>query len=354
MMRRFAKPKQLVVEEGSINTGLAHVLLGKLPQKKVVPAVKPADYSGYGPDTLILAEHRGSFVKPCPGTRGYICCGLKIIHFGLGCSINCTYCILQSYLDTRALVLFSNIEEGFKQVEEVLRCPGFDYRRFCTGEFTDSLLLEDMTGLGARLVTMFARHKNALLELKTKTDRVDSLCGLDHGGRSVVSFSVNAPAVAAKEEPGAASLKRRLAAAKRMVEEGYRVGFHFDPLIRHKGWKDGYARIVADIFSAVPAESIIWISLGAFRFLPPLKRIVARRHPLSRIMYDEFVYAPDGKMRYFRPLRVEMYRYLSAQIKAADPEACIYLCMENPRVWQEVFGFDPGPKGLIEMLNQRV
>jgi len=354
MGRRSAKSRLLVVEERARRSALAESLRKRLPQTEVVPSVKPADYSKYDAETLILAEHNGTFVKPCPGTRGYICCGLKIIHFGMGCSLDCTYCILQSYLNTQALVLFSNIEEGFRQLEAVLHSPDPESRRFCTGEFTDSLLLEDMTGLGARLVTMFAGYKDALLELKTKTDKVDSLCGLDHGGRSVVSFSVNAPAVAAAEESGAAPLKRRLAAAKRIVREGYRVGFHFDPLIRHTNWKEGYARVVGDIFSAAPAESVVWISLGGFRFLPSLKRIVARRHPNSRIMYDEFVHAPDGKMRYFRPLRVEMYRHLVNEIRAAAPEVCIYLCMENPRVWQEVFGFDPGPDGLIEMLNKRV
>ena len=209
-----------------------------------------------------------------------------------------------------------------------------------------------MTGLGARLVHMFAPHPHALLELKTKTDHVRTLCGLDHGQRTVVSFSVNAPAVVRTEESRATPLKRRLAAARMMVAEGYRVGFHFDPMIRHAGWEDGYRRTVDDIFEAVPADRIVWISMGAFRYLPRMKSLVIRRHPASRIMDEEFVLAPDGKMRYLRPVRVEMYRHLLSAVRQAGPDVPVYMCMESRRVWNEVYGFDPGSDGLARILDE--
>ncbi|MBW2623839.1 MAG: DNA photolyase [Deltaproteobacteria bacterium] len=356
MMERLSGLDTLLIEKDSLDSEWAETLRPQFQRVQVLDRVRPADYSQYDSSVLILTRHHGRFLKPCPGTRGYNCCGLQIIHFGLGCPLNCTYCILQSYLDTRALVLFSNVEEGLSQLKHALDAVEKHKRtiRYSTGEFTDSLLLEDLTGLGARLVSIFSKYRHASLELKTKTDNVQSLIGLEHNGRSIISFSVNAPAVAASEESEAVSLKRRLAAAETMVGEGYRVGFHFDPLIRHPEWRKGYARTVSDIFSVVPAEKIAWISLGGFRFPPKLKLIVARNHADSRIIYDEFVLAPDGKMRYYRPLRVEMYRHMVAEIRGHSPEACIYLCMENPRVWREVFGYDPRSLGLIQKLHQRV
>lgn len=353
-MGRAKGPKSLVAEESLVQTPLGRSLAERLPLSQMRQRIRPADYPSFRADELVLTRHQGAFLKPCPGTRGYICCGLQIIHFGLGCYFDCTYCILQSYLNTPALVLFGNVDEGLEELQGVLNQSAPPHRRFCTGEFTDSLLLEDLTGFGARLIKMFAPRKHFTLELKTKTDNVKTLCGLDHGGRTVISFSVNAPDIAASEESRAPALKRRLAAAALMVREGYRVGFHFDPLIRHSGWEEGYGRTVAGIFEAVPAEKIAWISLGAFRYLPRLKNIVRRRHPKSRIMDEEFVSAPDGKMRYPRPLRVEMYSRVLAAIRGFSPGACVYMCMESPRVWQEVFGYNPGPKGLIRMLDQRV
>jgi len=353
-MSPYFKPENLVIERDLQSADLAVSLIESGLRLEIAPHTGPADYSRYDRKTLILGRHRGSFLKPCPGTRGYLCCGLQIIHFGLGCSLDCSYCILQSYLDTEALVLFGNVDEGLEQVRGSLNQLEPKYKRYCTGEFTDSLLLEDVTGFGAVLVEIFSHHRNVVLELKTKTDNVDSLVGLEHRGRTVVSFSMNAPAIAGTEEPRAASLKKRILAAKKMVDEGYRIGFHFDPLIIHPDWKEGYAQTVAEIYDSIPAKSIAWISLGAFRFLPKLKEIVSQRHPRSKIMYEEFVLALDGKMRYLRPLRVEMYRHLLAEIQKADPKACVYLCMESPRVWLETFGFNPGPNGLIEMLDARV
>jgi len=352
-MRGGYLPKDLVVEAALEKTPLARSLLDRFPSGRVAASIPPADYAKYPADTLILTRHTGRFIKPCPGTKGYRCCGLMIIHFGLGCTLGCAYCILQGYLDTQALVIFGNMDEALSQVRRRLETPGGP-KRYCTGEFTDSLLLEDLTGWSVRLVHLFAAYPQALLELKTKTDRIEALLDLDHRGRTVVSFSVNAPGISAREEAEATPLEKRIAAAARAAQAGYRIGFHFDPLIRHPGFEAGYARTVADLFAAVPAEQMAWISLGAFRFLPSLARIIPERHPGSRITYDEFVLAPDGKYRYLRPLRVEMYRTVLGLIRQAGPDVPVYLCMESRRVWQEVFGYDPGPGGLARMLDARV
>jgi spore photoproduct lyase len=302
---------------------------------------------------LILARHEGRFIKKCPGDRGYRCCDLNIIHLGLGCHLNCSYCILDAYLATDALVVFGNLDDAFAEIDAALSAPPPRPRRFCTGEFTDSLLLEKETGFGAALVQRFADQSDAVLELKTKTDHIDGLLGLRRNHRTVISFSVNAPAISRSEEPLAASLEKRLAAAARAVAAGYRVAFHFDPIIRHEGWRAGYQWTVEAIFRAAPKEKIAWISLGCFRYLPALKPPARSRGP-GRIFLDEFQLAPDGKMRLPRPARVEMYRHLLAAVRDRDPEACVYMCMESPRVWEEVFGFDPGPSGLSRMLDARV
>jgi spore photoproduct lyase len=353
-MNMSAKPKRLIVERSVMDSSLSQSLAERLPPIKTVDTLPPSDYGRYGPGDLLLTRHMGEFIKPCPGTRGYVCCGLSIIHFGLGCYLDCSYCILQSYLGTEALVVFGNVDEGLEQLKLLLAQPGNRPKRFCTGEFTDSLLLEDLTGLGSRLIRVFSTAKGAALELKTKTAHVDQLLDLEHGGRTIISFSMNAPSVSRTEESGAAPLKKRLQAAKRAASAGYRLGFHFDPLIRHEGWKDGYARTVEAIYNTVPSRNIAWISLGAFRYLPKLKDLVRRRFPHSRIMDEEFIPAPDGKMRYLRPIRVDMYRYVLGEIRRADPEACVYMCMESPRVWQDVFGFESSSSDLTTLLDKRV
>ena len=49
-----------------------------------------------GKRMLVLKKNKGAFVKDCPGTRAYTCCGYQILHIGSFCTMDCSYCILQS------------------------------------------------------------------------------------------------------------------------------------------------------------------------------------------------------------------------------------------------------------------
>ena len=63
--------------------------------------------------------------------------------------------------------------------------------RVGTGEITDSLALEPLTGMVGALMPYFVEQPNVLLELKTKSDCVDSLLDFDPKGRIVVAWSMN-------------------------------------------------------------------------------------------------------------------------------------------------------------------
>ncbi len=104
----------------------------------------------------------------------------------------------------------------------------------------------------------------------------------------------------------------------------------------------------------MPAEQIVWISLGALRYLPSLKNIGTQRFPKSRIYYHEFIEGLDNKKRYFRPRRVILYQHLYTLLKqSADPSTCIYFCMESDEIWQEVMGYTPEEKGGIPTMLDR-
>jgi len=295
---------------------------------------------------LVLSRNRGRFFKPCPGTREYICCDYQVLNIGMNCPMDCVYCILQAYLNNPYLSFFVNIEDLLKELTEAFNQSPDHFWRIGTGEFTDSLALDNLTGL-SRVLVQFMRDKNsAVLELKTKTAVVENLKDLDHGGRTIVAWSLNSPVIVAREELRTASLDQRLAAAARCVSWGYKVAFHFDPIIYHPDWQDGYAETVEKLFAAVPKEKIAWISMGCLRYLPSLKKIAEQRFPYSRFFHEEFIEGLDGKARYFRALRVEMYQFIYRQLQQfVDPGTCIYLCMENNDIWQEVFGYTPGDRG---------
>lgn len=306
-----------------------------------------------GKRNLLLSKNRGKFFKPCPGTREYICCDYQVLNIGMNCAMDCVYCILQAYLNNPHLSFFVNIEDLLAEVTEAFAQDPKRFWRIGTGEFTDSLALDSLTGLSRELIEFMRDKDSAVLELKTKTAVIENLEGLDHGGRTVVAWSLNTPAIVANEEFRTASLEQRLAAAARCASWGYKLAFHFDPIIYHAGWQQGYSETIARLFAMVPREHIVWISMGCLRYLPALKKIAAYRFPRSKFFHEEFIEGLDGKARYFRTLRVEMYKHIYEQLQQhAEAKTCIYLCMENNKIWQEIFGFTPNDRGgLPKMLD---
>jgi len=317
----------------------------------LVDGVYPENLSA-GKKVLLLARNKGQFLKNCPATREYQCCDYSVISSGLGCPIDCTYCILQAYLNNPFQSFFVNIEDLFAEIDAKLQVT-CNKIRIGTGEFTDSMALDRVTELSRKLIVHFAEKDNALLELKTKCAYIDNVQNLDHNGRTVMAWSLNSESVVSSEEFRAATIEERLEAASLCASWGYHLAFHFDPIIAHAGWQKGYKETINRLFAAVPGAAIKWISLGAFRYLPKLKQIGTLRFPYSQIYHHEFIEGLDTKQRYFRPLRVEMYRLLYNEIKKyADPNTCVYFCMESDEIWEEVMGFKPSAKGgLPKMLD---
>lgn len=354
-MHRPGPPVRVLVETEVAGSPLVATLRHNLPTAGFEIVDRLPDGEPYAPDTLEVVAFRGRMLKTCPGTSHYLCCGYKILHFGIQCSLDCTYCILQAYLNQPNLRLFGNIGDVLSELQQELAAHPEVLYRFGTGEFTDSLLLDPFTELSRQLVPFFGRQPNAVLELKTKTDFIENLRDLDHRGRTLVAWSLNAPAIRKHEEPKASTIGERLGAARQCADWGYSLAFHFDPLIEHPGWREGYAETVDRLFDAIDASRIVWISLGCLRFMPALKPIIQARHPRSRILSSEFVRGLDGKMRYFRDIRAEMYAFMVERIRRAAPDCCVYLCMEGRDLWHEAFGFSPEERGgLPAMLDEAV
>ncbi|MEW5910508.1 MAG: spore photoproduct lyase family protein, partial [Thermodesulfobacteriota bacterium] len=171
-------------------------------------------------------------------------------------------------------------------------------------------------------------------------------------GKTIMAWSLNTPRVIREEEKKTATLQERLDAALQCRKWGYPLAFHFDPLVLYDGCEAEYQETVRYLFSKIPAEAIVWISLGSFRFPPAFKEIFRKRHRTSKLPYGEFICGLDNKMRYFKPLRIRLYRLMVEWIREASPEVRVYLCMEDDEVWKKSMGYVPQKYGgLKKMLD---
>jgi spore photoproduct lyase len=361
-MMKQCKIRRILLEREAEEDLIAQRIRTKLP---VVP-MKPvsSDDLALADDiddeldkqSLRMVHFSGDFLKPCPGTRSYICCGYRILHVGINCPMDCSYCFLQSYLNQPSLRIFSNLEENLSAIGAIIDSHPGRVFRIGTGEFTDSLALDYLTGWTDILLPFFSLKSNCTLELKTKTTCIESLLmRRDVGQRIIVAWSLNTPRVITHEERNTASLENRILAARSCQKAGYVVAFHFDPLIHYPGWQEEYEEVIRLMEKNIDPESIIWISIGSFRYMPDLKPVIRRRFPKTRIFNGEFISGLDGKLRYFKPIRSEMYARISERLRRWHNDLGIYLCMESDEVWKQSLGWSPETSAnLSSYLDNRV
>jgi spore photoproduct lyase len=335
---------------------LPQVPVEEIPQRSAVrlgPDDAPATWLAASKSTLLLALQKGPFWRPCPGTKDYLCCGYQTLQVTLNCPFDCTYCILQGYVNLPATVIFVNTDDLLAELAARWAQHPEKIWRLGTGEFGDSLALDDLMGLNERLIPFFGRQRQAVLEIKTKSSRLEHLLPLGPNRQVIFAWSLNPSAVVKNHERGTASLSARLKAARQAESAGFRLAFHFDPIIYFPGWEEAYRETVARLAEAASAANIAWISLGALRFLPRLRRTILGRFPAHRFASEEMVPAPDGKLRYFKTLRLELYARLREMVQQALPGVELYLCMESPRIWGEVFNISPTQEELGKRLDER-
>lgn len=299
------------------------------------------DSVGAGKKVLLITANKGPFFKDCPGTPRYLCCLYKILNFATGCPLECSYCILQGYFSSPVLTLYANTDKMLEELKQVFNRWRGRVLRLGTGEFTDSLALEHLTGFNSLIISFIRQWGNVFFEVKTKTASIGSLEEFKNDRHIICSWSVSPQRIIDHEEKYTASLEERLQSARQCQEWGFGLGFHFDPIIYYDGWEEDYYELIQELFNTIDWRQIYWISLGTLRYPVHLKEIIESRFPETKITFAEFITGGDGKLRYFLPIRLRIYRQIYKWIRERAPEVVVYFCMESPLVWREVTGYQP-------------
>ncbi len=346
-------PRNIVAEKSVLNTEYAKHIISNLPNAEIIEIDEYLPSCNDPRNTLFLSKNKSSWLKPCPATPLNICCGYYILNFAAGCPINCSYCILNGYFESRSISIYCDVDRIEAELNTLLS-NGKIYR-IGSGEFTDSLAFDHISNFSKFIIPIVLKHKNITFEFKTKSNNIKNLLEFKGDRRIMVSWSLNPETIIKNEEMGSASLTERLEAASKCAKNGYRVGFHFDPIIYHENWEDNYSQVVDRIYKYVNPEDIGWISMGGFRFPPNLKDKIESIYPKTEIMLEEFVLGKDGKMRYFRPLRRKIYKVMKAAFEKLHKNPPLYMCMETPRMWEDVFDKKKfSCEGLCDILDKKV
>jgi spore photoproduct lyase len=345
---------RLIIDAAAADTRTAQ-RLSAWARAEGIPVEAGLDAARAAPDqavprskrTLRVVRHQGAVLKPCTGrTESLLCCNLRVVTQTIGCPLDCAYCILQEYQNRSEIVLRADPDEVLAELGREAAARPRRLLRVCTGQVGDSLALEPLAGFAAEAVRFCARSANLVLELKTKTDRVEPLLGLEHAGRTVVSFSLSPAGLAGAEEHLAASTDARLAAAARAAEAGFLIALHLDPI-----WEGEapYRELLRSAAARLPAGRLAYLSMGTVRFPPSMRRTILHRFPASRATLGELLPELDGKLRLLRPVRIALYAALAEEARRLFPETFLYLCMEPEAVWRRALGTAFGSRAEVEL-----
>jgi spore photoproduct lyase len=262
-------------------------------------------------------DRKSKFVRLFDKTPpGVVCPHFYELILSNGCPYNCSYCYLKlTFRGKTEPVLFQNGWECVKtEIDSVNRGV------FSTGELADSLAV--IPPLLAKAIDYFEVQTDKTLLLVTKSINIETLLNRKPIKNVILSFSINSIPAAGQFESSAPSPVKRLEAARKMLDLGWRVRIRLDPVILEVGL-DSYEFICNQI-ALIKPEMVTVGSLrqypGLFRFLPHAPRIGLKK-------------ANDGRMRYLEAERVDVYRHIASWLDFQPS-----LCKETKDIW-DVLGW---------------
>lgn len=293
----------------------------------------------------VEAEHQGAILGRCPvASEKTRCCNLETLDAVKQCGYGCSYCSIQSFYDKGRIYFVSNLREKLQELDremEEKRTESDLYsrlRHIGTGQSSDSLMWGNRNGLLEELSAFAARNPEVILELKTKSAGSSWLEKQPQPPNILATWSLNPQIIISSEEHLTASLDERLAAARRCADRGIPVGFHFHPMVRFKEWKREYGQLFTRLQEEFSPDEVVTISFGTLTFIKPVIKQLRQRKLKSKILQmptEEIA----GKLSYPLSQKEEMFSFAyNAFAPSWKEQVFFYLCMEDIRLWEPVFG----------------
>jgi spore photoproduct lyase len=291
----------------------------KPPSLKI--ASRPSDRLGFG---------------YCPvASPRTLCCNLLTLDSVDNCGFDCSYCSIQTFYNG-GNVMF---DDQFATKLARLELDPAQIYHIGTGQSSDSLMWGNSHNILDTLLDFATTNPNVILEMKSKSDNISHLLKSTLPPNLICTWSLATNTIIGNEEHGTASLERRLEAAHKLAEKGALVGFHFHPIVHYDKWKHEYGEIADRLQQIFQPTEVAMISLGTLTYTKAVIKKIRERNSQSKILKMELVES-DGKLSYPDDLKIEMFSHLYHSFNSSwHSNVFFYLCMENRRLWEPVFGY---------------
>lgn len=275
---------------------------------------------------LILAVKKNSYsYEGAPVCQDFGNRHFYYTSLAMNCFYDCEYCYLQGMYPSANIVIFVNIEDYFREIEELLKkFPVY----LCISYDSDLLSLENITGYVEEWLSFAGRHPDLTIELRTKCANFSLLDKLTPRDNFILAWTLTPDTLQKNYEHHTPSFQERLNCIKKATDRGYPVRLCFDPLIIVPDWQILYEDMIKTVFRFLPPDKIKDVSLGVFRVSHDYLKQMRKHRPDSVII--QYPYENDhGVCHYGVKLSRDMISFVLNLVKEYIPETNIYLWEET-------------------------
>lgn len=287
-----------------------------------------------GKKTLVFGEHASAVRfsdeegNTCPNYWHFSPYGF--------CPYGCRYCYLSGTLgvwSSPTVKIYLNMGDILKEIDRQASAVGKPVA-FYVGKLQDGLALDSLTAYSTVFVPFFAKHAFARQVILTKSDGVDRLLELDHGGHTILSWSIIPHDLSARFEENVPSVESRLMAMKKCSDEGYPVRAVIMPVIPVEDREEIYSRFVKRLLQTVTIQRLTIGGICMYRNARRLMEMkLGRNNSVSEAMDEDFQ-IEDGRFRYPVETRLRLYGSIIETARRLRPDLEIALCLEERSVWK--------------------
>ncbi|WP_455793908.1 spore photoproduct lyase [Clostridium butyricum] len=333
-------PKRVIFEKDSLETEVGKNIYNKIknnPNIEIINASSnkikshiPGDnlFEQYksGKQTLVVGKRKGLKFQTCKPSANY---QLPLVS---GCMGRCEYCYLNTQLGDKPFVrVFTNIDDVLNRAKEYIeeRLPQITI--FEGAATSDPIPLEPYTNALKKTIEFIGKEEKGRFRFVTKYNDVDTLLDAKHNNHTEIRFSINTPTVINTYEHYTASIDKRIEAAVKVANAGYKIGFIIAPIFIYDNWQKEYKDLIENIKSKLPSEfnEQIIFEVISHRYTTKAKNRILEIFPETtlpmndedrKFKYGQFGY---GKYIYTKDQLAEIKEFFIFNIKEIFPNSII-------------------------------
>ncbi len=271
---------------------------------------------------LILAAKEGGLLyEGSPVCQSF---GNRYFYYAscmMNCIYDCEYCYLKGMYPSANIVIFVNLEDIFAEIDKMLENHPL---YLCISYDTDLLALEQVTGYVKEWNQFAAAYQQTFtIEIRTKCANQMIFERQNPLSNVIYAFTLSPQELISRFEHFTPSLTDRLQCAASAIQNGFPVRLCFDPMIYIKKWQEHYEKMLTQVFSSIPMEKLVDVSVGSFRISQEYLKKMRKQQPCSEIPWFPYE-MENGYYHYPTDLMAQMEQCLTDHLKEKLPPEKIF------------------------------